>query len=242
MTESQCEPPPEERPHFTGRPARGRAGGGRRAGRRVVAARSARGGRDHARASAARGFRRLLDQRRAAAGAGLGRPPREVAQRLGEELEQRLGASLERFEVAGPGFLNLFLADSLAGRRRSPRCSPAGEAFGAGGADRAERILVEFVSANPTGPMHVGHARNAAYGDALARVLAFTVTRSSASSTSTTPARRCASSGESIRALARGEEVARGRLPGRLRRAARRPSRGRLRRWSRPSWAAPPWR
>src|SRR5438309_1738268 len=47
----------------------------------------------------------------------------------------------------------------------------AGERFGAGGAERSERILVEFISANPTGPMHVGHARNAAYGDSLARML-----------------------------------------------------------------------
>jgi len=99
--------------------------------------------------------------------------PREVAERLGTALGQRLGASLARYEVAGPGFLNLFLADAwfqsaLAGMLA------AGEGYGGGGAAAdAQRILVEFVSANPTGPMHVGHARNAAYGDALARLLAF---------------------------------------------------------------------
>jgi len=49
----------------------------------------------------------------------------------------------------------------------------AGERYGSGGAQVRERVLVEFVSANPTGPMHVGHARNAAYGDSLARMLAF---------------------------------------------------------------------
>ena len=103
---------------------------------------------------------------------GLASPPRDVAERLGVVLSERLGRSLERFEVAGPGFLNLFLSDAwltgaLAGVLR------AGDAFGAGGADPAERVLVEFVSANPTGPVHVGHARNAAYGDALARLLEF---------------------------------------------------------------------
>src|SRR5450631_977361 len=97
---------------------------------------------------------------------GLGSPPREVAERLGAVLAGRLGASLERFEVAGPGFLNLFLSgrwltDAL------DRMLGAGEEYGAGGASRRERVLVEFVSANPTGPVHVGHARNAAYGDSL---------------------------------------------------------------------------
>jgi arginyl-tRNA synthetase len=102
----------------------------------------------------------------------LGSPPREVAERLGAALARALGAGLERFEVAGPGFLNLFLADRwlLAALADVLR---AGERFGEAGAGEPERILVEFVSANPTGPMHVGHARNAAYGDSLARVLAF---------------------------------------------------------------------
>jgi arginyl-tRNA synthetase len=137
---------------------------------------------------------------------GLGTPPREVAQRLGSELELRLGASLERFEVAGPGFLNLFLADSwLAGALAEALVS--GDAFGASGAKAPERILVEFVSANPTGPMHVGHARNAAYGDALARVLALhghDVEREFYVNDAGSQVRKL---GESIRALARGEEV-----------------------------------
>jgi arginyl-tRNA synthetase len=99
--------------------------------------------------------------------------PRDVAERLGAALAERLGSSLERYEVAGPGFLNLFLADAwlqsaLAG------VLDAGEGYGGGGAAaQALRLLIEFVSANPTGPLHVGHARNAAYGDALARLLAF---------------------------------------------------------------------
>jgi arginyl-tRNA synthetase len=137
---------------------------------------------------------------------GLGAPPREVAERLGKELEQRLGASLERFEVAGPGFLNLFLADRwLAGALAE--ILAGGESFGAGGADPPERIVVEFVSANPTGPMHVGHARNAAYGDALARLLLLhghEVTREFYVNDAGSQVRKL---GESVRSLARGEEV-----------------------------------
>jgi arginyl-tRNA synthetase len=101
-----------------------------------------------------------------------GAPPRELAERLGDALRLRLGAQLERFEVAGPGFLNLFLSDAWH-RAALADVLLAGASFGRDGALTAERIIVEFVSANPTGPMHVGHARNAAYGDALARVLAF---------------------------------------------------------------------
>jgi arginyl-tRNA synthetase len=136
----------------------------------------------------------------------LGAAPREVAERLGEELERRLGASIERFEVAGPGFLNLFLADawltgSLAGVLN------AGEAFGADGARARERILVEFVSANPTGPMHVGHARNAAYGDALGRLLAFHGHEVEREFYVNDAGSQVSKLGESILALARGEEV-----------------------------------
>jgi arginyl-tRNA synthetase len=138
---------------------------------------------------------------------GLGAPPRVLAERLGKELERRLGASLERFEVAGPGFLNLFLADRwLAGSLAEMLVG--GESFGAGGADPRERIVVEFVSANPTGPMHVGHARNAAYGDALARLLVMhghEVTREFYVNDAGSQVSKL---GESIRSLARGEEVA----------------------------------
>jgi arginyl-tRNA synthetase len=135
--------------------------------------------------------------------------PRELAQRLGSSLQTRLGASLERFEVAGPGFLNLFLADSwLAGALLEVLA--AGEAFGGGLAHAPERILVEFVSANPTGPMHVGHARNAAYGDALARVLSFhghEVQREFYVNDAGSQVRKL---GESVAALAKGEPVPEG--------------------------------
>ena len=136
----------------------------------------------------------------------LGVPPREVAERLGSVLQERLGTSLERFEVAGPGFLNLFISDSWLTAALAEALA-AGEEFGAGAAEEPERILVEFVSANPTGPMHVGHARNAAYGDALARMLALQghdVEREFYVNDAGSQVRKL---GESIQALARGEPV-----------------------------------
>lgn len=139
----------------------------------------------------------------------LGEQPREVAARLGAELAGRLGAGLERYEVAGPGFLNLFLSDAWL-RDAAQTIAAAGGAYGSAGASAPERILVEFVSANPTGPMHVGHARNAAYGDSLARLLAFhghSVEREFYVNDAGTQIRKL---GETIAALAAGEEVPEG--------------------------------
>jgi arginyl-tRNA synthetase len=98
----------------------------------------------------------------------LGEPPRAVAERLGDALRARLGERVDRVEVAGPGFLNLFLTDAwyLAA---VDAVLAAGDAFGAG--TQGERIQVEFVSANPTGPLTAASGRHAAYGDALARIL-----------------------------------------------------------------------
>ena len=170
-----------------------------------------RAGGYHARAPPARRFRRLLDQRGAADGADARRPLRARSrERLGAELQQRLGGELERFEVAGPGFLNLFLGGRLASSRARGGTRGGASASAparAGRRGRAERILVEFVSANPTGPMHVGHARNAAYGDALARLLAFdgyAVTREFYVNDAGSQIRKL---GESIAALARGRDV-----------------------------------
>ena len=102
----------------------------------------------------------------------VGAPPREVAERLSGALRERLGDALAQAEIAGPGFLNLRLADAwYAGALGSVLA--AGADWGGGGADPALKVNVEFVSANPTGPVHVGGTRNAAYGDAVARLLAF---------------------------------------------------------------------
>ncbi len=98
-----------------------------------------------------------------------GTSPREVAERLREELTAGLGSSVERIEVAGPGFLNVFLSDRWH-REATAGLLAAADALGTPTRAESERILVEFVSANPTGPVTVASGRGAAYGDALARI------------------------------------------------------------------------
>lgn len=108
-----------------------------------------------------------------AAGA-LNRAPRDLAAELAADAQadEALAEHLLRVEIAGPGFLNLFLSDpSIAGAVRNARA--AGRNFGAGEPAGPQKILLEFVSANPTGPLHAGHARYAAYGDSLRHILRF---------------------------------------------------------------------
>jgi len=96
------------------------------------------------------------------------RNPRELAASIIEHFPP--SSLVERKEVAGPGFINLFLSkNSGYDLVRSIRSS--GSAYGELPAQESPSIMVEFVSANPTGPLHVGHGRGAAYGDALVRVL-----------------------------------------------------------------------
>src|SRR5579862_936404 len=139
----------------------------------------------------------------------LGVSPRDVAGRVGEELAARLGDGLERTDVAGPGFLNLYLRDSwFADALR--HIVDAGERYGARQRDGAARVNVEFVSANPTGPLHIGHARQAAYGDSVARLLefrGFDVTREFYINDYGSQIARLA---ESVRAVALGEPVPEG--------------------------------
>jgi arginyl-tRNA synthetase len=93
--------------------------------------------------------------------------PRELAQQLVEQLTAQPAATrwVQAFEIAGPGFVNLRLAPAA---KQAIVCEvlQAGAAFGSRPAN-AQRTLVEFVSANPTGPLHVGHARQAALGDCI---------------------------------------------------------------------------
>ena len=99
-----------------------------------------------------------------------GRPPRELAEQLaGKATELDV---VERAEVAGPGFLNLFLTPDWYAQALA-EIMEAGRAYGGGFVQTAERVQVEMVSANPTGPLTVGSARNGAYGDAVARLLEF---------------------------------------------------------------------
>jgi arginyl-tRNA synthetase len=99
-----------------------------------------------------------------------GRPPRELA----DEIAAAAVAvpEVERAEVAGPGFVNLWLGPDWYAQALAEMLA-AGSGFGAGAPEASQRIQVELVSANPTGPLTVGSARNAAYGDSVARLLEF---------------------------------------------------------------------
>jgi arginyl-tRNA synthetase len=96
----------------------------------------------------------------------VGRPPREVAEAIRRNLPH--APFVRSAEVAGPGFINFRLTtDWLTDALRE--VVDRGQAYG-NAEPSGKRVQVEFVSANPTGPLHIGHARNAALGDALARV------------------------------------------------------------------------
>jgi len=103
----------------------------------------------------------------------LGRPARDIAGEIASVLRNNPKAAgrVESIEVAGPGFLNLRLATALQ-QEVLPMILREGSNFGRGTEGAGRSILIEFVSANPTGPLHLGHARQAALGDALANVLA----------------------------------------------------------------------
>ncbi len=101
-----------------------------------------------------------------------GKPPRDVAQAIIDALDDPLSdnGAIDKVEIAGPGFINFFLAqestlniinDILAG----------GDRFGQSKVAKGEKVQIEFVSANPTGPLHVGHGRGAAYGATLASLM-----------------------------------------------------------------------
>ena len=94
--------------------------------------------------------------------------PRDIADKLAGLLAK--DPMFAKVEVAGPGFVNLFLHSAAWTRVLAP-IHRADEGFGRSDAGAGKRVLVEFVSANPTGPLSVGHGRNAVLGDAIARVL-----------------------------------------------------------------------
>ncbi len=96
-----------------------------------------------------------------------GKKPREVAQAIVSALPKN--DLVERVEIAGPGFINFFLTDS-AWHEEIRRVLHEGEGYGHSRAGADRTVGIEFVSANPTGPLHVGHARAAAIGDTLARL------------------------------------------------------------------------
>ena len=100
----------------------------------------------------------------------LRRPPRDIAEELKARLESIAG--VDRVEVAGPGFLNVFLEGAAAGEVLR-RIRVLGAEYGRNKAGAGQPVMVEFVSANPTGPLHLGHGRQAALGDVIATLLAW---------------------------------------------------------------------
>ena len=102
-------------------------------------------------------------------GKSLKRNPREVAQAIVAALPA--SDLIDKTEIAGPGFINVFLKPA-AWQGMAAQVMSAGEAFGRGEKKPEGKIQIEFVSANPTGPLHVGHGRGAAFGASLANVMA----------------------------------------------------------------------
>lgn len=95
--------------------------------------------------------------------------PRELAQKIIDLMPKDSGI-IDKYEIAGPGFINFFLSPEVW-RRNLDSIHDQKEKYGSSSELNGPRVLVEFVSANPTGPLHVGHGRGAAVGDSLARLL-----------------------------------------------------------------------
>ena len=97
--------------------------------------------------------------------------PRELAGRMAEILNADLPAHVTSVEIAGPGFVNFRLADSWLHDVLVDVENAGVEEYATSSVGTGTKVLLEFVSANPTGPLHAGHGRGAAYGDSLARIL-----------------------------------------------------------------------
>ena len=102
----------------------------------------------------------------------LNRPSRDIAEEIATSL-QRDAAGIASVEVAGPGFLN-FRLSAVTAASILDEIVAKNKTFGRGSTREGARVMVEFVSANPTGPLHLGHGRQAALGDAIASLLEWT--------------------------------------------------------------------
>ncbi len=148
-----------------------------------------------------------------------GQAPRDLASELVERVLSN--GVVESAEVAGPGFVNLRVSDAWLAEAVAEIVA-AGDAFGSGSAESRQRIQVELVSANPTGPITVAHGRNGAYGDAVARLLTFAgheVEREYYYNDAGAQMERFRAVG---RRVAARRDASRGRLHGRLHAGARR--------------------
>ncbi|MFD1336530.1 arginine--tRNA ligase [Oceanobacillus iheyensis] len=96
--------------------------------------------------------------------------PRQIADDIASKLNKS-EASVEKVEIAGPGFINFFMKQDFLGEVIDTVLS-AGDNYGKSTGGNGEKVQVEFVSVNPTGDLHLGHARNAAFGDVLCNVFA----------------------------------------------------------------------
>ena len=101
--------------------------------------------------------------------------PRDIAASIANKLSLNDGLKglVDKIEVAGPGFINFFLGSGWFASAASDVLAQ-GDSYGAVNLGNNKRVQVEFVSSNPTGPLHIGHGRGAAVGDSVARILAFT--------------------------------------------------------------------
>ncbi|MFA9409086.1 MAG: arginine--tRNA ligase [Candidatus Dadabacteria bacterium] len=100
----------------------------------------------------------------------IGKNPREVAELIIENLPQEKDELFNKVEIAGPGFINFYVKEEAIVNKLL-QIENAGEKFGTSNLGNGEKVLVEFVSANPTGFLHMGHSRNAVVGDTVARML-----------------------------------------------------------------------
>lgn len=96
--------------------------------------------------------------------------PRQIAEELIGQFDKQ-AASVEKVDIAGPGFINFFMKKDFLGEV-IPAVLQAGEAYGHTNVGEGKKVQIEFVSVNPTGALHLGHARGAAFGDTLCNVLA----------------------------------------------------------------------
>lgn len=96
-----------------------------------------------------------------------GKPPRKIAETIINRISNPI---IKKAEIAGPGFINFFMSNDYW-LKTLPEIETSGENYGKGSIGKGQKVLLEYVSANPTGPLHIGHGRGAALGDSLARVL-----------------------------------------------------------------------
>ena len=140
-----------------------------------------------------------------------GMPPREVAAKLAERLERLPG--VKAVDVAGPGFLNITVDAASAGELARSIVA-AGAAYGHNDAAAGEVINLEFISANPTGPLHLGHTRWAALGDAMHRLLKASGADIKAEYYINDAGAQMDNFGRSVLARAKGEPTPEGGYPG----------------------------